>query len=386
MNARLLLLLFCFLFFFKLSSAQKNYVPGYVVNSEGDTLRGYILDKGWDKNPKVIQFKSSLSETATAYSPIQIKAFKIDGGANFFGFIVDVDKSPYKVGQMDKYLPGKNVVKDTIFLEIIDKGKYNLYRLRDESSKYHYYYALTNNIPKELIVKYDFSDATGISTMTTMPIYKSQLKGLMADCPKVLPTISNLKYVQREMVKLFNDYNKCVGESVAMDAQAKTEFEWFLAAGVSQTQLKYINQPGINFDASTDPTFAIGLNTIFPRNRKVWSVYSEIQYKSYKTKSNANLYIFDLGYVRGNVSYRYTHMKGEIKPFFQAGVNLGHAFKYESNRDFDKLDFGFLFSAGVRKNRLGGEFRFERTVGMFPSDPLQSSVTSLYFLLSYKIN
>lgn len=188
------------------------------------------------------------------------------------------------------------------------------------------------------------------------------------------------------MIKLFNSYNICVGESVPMEPQAKTEFEWFLTAGVSQTQLKFIGQPGINFDASIDPTFAIGLNTIFPRNRKVWSVYSEIQYKSYKTKSSGNTYIFDLGYVRATTSYRYTHMKSSIKPYFQAGVNLGHAFKYISNRDFDKLDFGIHAAAGVRKNKVAGELRFERSVGMFPSDPLQSSVTSFYFLVSYQIN
>lgn len=379
-------LVFFLLFLSQLSLAQKSYAPGYIVNPNGDTIRGYILDKGWDKNPKTILFKTSLSGVANEYSALQIKAFKIDGGANFFGFIVDVDKSPYKVGQMEKYLVGKNVVKDTIFLEIIDKGKYNLFRLRDESSKYHYYYAVKNSLPKELIVKYDFSDVTGISTMTTTPIYKSQLKGLMADCPQVLPTINNLKYVQREMIKLFNTYNQCVGESVALEPQAETEFEWFAIGGVSQTQLKFIGQPGITFDASTDPTFAIGLNTIFPRNNKVWSVYSEIQYKSYNTRSNANTYIFDLGYVRANVAYRYTNMKSSIKPYFQAGVNLGHAFKYKSNRDFDKLDFGMLVSAGVRKNKLGGELRFERTVGMFPSDPIQSAVTSYYLLLSYKIN
>ena len=188
------------------------------------------------------------------------------------------------------------------------------------------------------------------------------------------------------MVKLFNTYNKCVGESVAMDPQAKTEFEWFVSGGVSQTQLKFNGQPGINFNTSTDPTFAIGLNTIFPRNNKVWSVYSEIHYKSYKTNSNANTYTFDLGYVRAAAAYRYTHMKGSIQPYFQAGVLVGHAFKFESNRDFDKLDPGAFVSAGLRKDKLGGEFRFERTTGMFPSFPIKSSVTSFYFLLFYKIN
>lgn len=386
MDLKTWLLAFCIIFTCQPSIAQKNYVPGYIITSNGDRVNGFILDKGWDQNPKVIQFRTSLSETAIEYSAAQIKEFKIDGGANFFGFIVDVDKSPYKVGQMDKYLAGKSVVRDTVFLEILDKGKYSLFRIRDESDKYHYYYALRNSIPKELIVKVDFSDASGISTMTTTPIYKSQLKSLMADCSQVLPAITNLKYVQREMIKLFNSYNKCVGESVAMDAQAKTEFEWFVAAGLSQTQLKFNGQSGISFEASTDPTFAIGLNTIFPRNNKVWSVYSEIQYKSYKTKSNGNTYIFDLGYVRASAAYRYTFINSNVRPYFQAGVLVGHGFKFESNRDFDRLDPGAFVSAGIRKNKLGGEFRLERTTGMFPSFPFESAVTSYYFLLSYKIN
>src|ERR1700712_5017910 len=42
--------------------AQSNYRPGYVIQSNGDTLKGYINYREWDQSPKSIEFKNNTAD------------------------------------------------------------------------------------------------------------------------------------------------------------------------------------------------------------------------------------------------------------------------------------------------------------------------------------
>ena len=48
---------------------QQNYQPAKVTTLAGDTLRGYINDRGWDRNPHVISFKTDLQATEQLFHP-----------------------------------------------------------------------------------------------------------------------------------------------------------------------------------------------------------------------------------------------------------------------------------------------------------------------------
>src|SRR5689334_16185743 len=72
--------LFCAVLLPALSFAQSNYKPGYVVNTKGDTLRGYINYREWGVNPDAIEFKSSLSDKdSKTFTPSDISCFNITG-------------------------------------------------------------------------------------------------------------------------------------------------------------------------------------------------------------------------------------------------------------------------------------------------------------------
>ena len=42
--------------------SQTNYKPGYVVNLNGDTLRGFVNYQQWDNNPRTIAFKYKVND------------------------------------------------------------------------------------------------------------------------------------------------------------------------------------------------------------------------------------------------------------------------------------------------------------------------------------
>ncbi|MFZ4726623.1 MAG: hypothetical protein ACOYMD_14400, partial [Paludibacter sp.] len=47
--------------------SQENYVKGFIIKQNGDTLNGLVDYRNWSVNPKQIQFKKSVSDVAFDY-------------------------------------------------------------------------------------------------------------------------------------------------------------------------------------------------------------------------------------------------------------------------------------------------------------------------------
>lgn len=48
---------------------QQNYQPAKVTTLAGDTLRGFINYRGWDRNPRVVSFKPDLQAPEQLFHP-----------------------------------------------------------------------------------------------------------------------------------------------------------------------------------------------------------------------------------------------------------------------------------------------------------------------------
>lgn len=113
--------------------AQSNYQPGYVVKTNGDTVKGYIDYREWDRTPKTVQFKINKGDkNVSDWDPQSVKSFGINGVENYISYtgLVSMDKTS---------LPNLQVGLDTtrapqsIFLKQVTTGKYlALYQQRDD--------------------------------------------------------------------------------------------------------------------------------------------------------------------------------------------------------------------------------------------------------------
>jgi hypothetical protein len=102
--------------------AQTNYKEGFVVKSTGDTLRGYINYREWDKTPDYIEFKASLTDKVPAkIFPVTLRAFEINGLDSYITYIgmVSMDKNifPDLPTSFDD-----SVTQDTVFMQVIYQG------------------------------------------------------------------------------------------------------------------------------------------------------------------------------------------------------------------------------------------------------------------------
>jgi|WetSurMetagenome_2_1015567.scaffolds.fasta_scaffold113635_2 hypothetical protein len=104
----ILLTVLCFLSIAAFS--QPDFRPGYIVNSDGDTIKGLIDYRGEQLMGKICRFKPGENERVIIFSPDQLVEYKFDDG---------------------KYCVSKEVDGKKTFLQFLVKGKINLYSLRD---------------------------------------------------------------------------------------------------------------------------------------------------------------------------------------------------------------------------------------------------------------
>src|SRR6185503_16599019 len=113
------------------SFAQSNFKPGYVVDLKGDTLKGNIDYREWEKNPRQISFKNNAG-TIAIYTPQNSKAFAVNGLEYYEQHAVKIS-----LDKIDPTIAGGVVDTsyriDTVFLKAITLGRYlSLYRYDDD--------------------------------------------------------------------------------------------------------------------------------------------------------------------------------------------------------------------------------------------------------------
>jgi len=123
--------------------SQKNFLPGYIISSKSDTLKGFIDYQNWSKNPKSILFKGAENAAPVEYNPIAIRGFYVHGEV-YIGAVVQAEDShqmEYGPGQIKEadYKPEIITRTDTIFLQALFQGSKNLYYSYDEKGKPQFY-------------------------------------------------------------------------------------------------------------------------------------------------------------------------------------------------------------------------------------------------------
>lgn len=416
-----------FLFLISTSSlfAQKNFIKGYVVTDRCDTLRGYINYKNWEVNPKNIQFKlTEASDNVTNYPAIKLLSFYIqDYNEYYYSKIINVDKSPrgsnLKLVYSDvEFVNFNTIVKDTVFLLLLQKGTINLFYFYDE--KPHFYVNKNFDPITELIYqKYILVENDGIKKLRINDMYKDQLKNYMSDCESVLKLTKDISYFNKPLQHIVKTYNECKGLKIInySKKEDKLIFEIEIVGGISNSMLKFKssvngfeNLTKSNFSKSINFAAGISFNLVGGRKFKSWSFNNEILYKSYVSKVNyisTDIYGNPLNntevkiggdYLKLNSTLRYQIPLKKIKPYLFVGISnatalhitnevliLNISTNFKPIEDFRKYEQGILGGIGLSIKRYGIQFRYEISNGMSNYPELNSKVKSTYILFVYKL-
>jgi hypothetical protein len=135
------------------SSAQKRFLKGLIVNNAGDTIPGLMETWPADLNPTSFKFKTSPEWEVKTYDTTNVNYFSIDGQA-YQRFTLPISmgsNDPTKAPSTSDII---EPVISTVFLKVIQTGrKIALFSYKDEVKIRFYMTNQKNNSPIELIYR-----------------------------------------------------------------------------------------------------------------------------------------------------------------------------------------------------------------------------------------
>ena len=347
--------------------AQRNFVSGYIVLKTGDTLKGTIDNRDWQKNPSYILFKESFSNEPKKVTPLEVKSFFVsDKGDVYESHKVSMDISPYK--EKDLLLSdasGNNIIVEdtTAFLRVLVKGTATLYSFFDKSEKQHFYMSKKGEkYVQELILQRGIYIRNSTKYFGENKLFLNQLS-LLNDCTKI-PINDPVEFTANSLTNFFVQYNLCVGDKANTQVRDdKSPTQLFVLGGISQTKMVFTNYYGdITTQQNIYPIFGLGADYVFPRNRSKLRLGVEAWLQN-AGKKNLNY----ASYIKINGLFKYHILaKGIVKPYLALGYGMAIHLDNEANPSFKRpFDItGGIVGFGIVRNRLSVEARVESTGAM----------------------
>ncbi len=416
---------FQLLFLFSSLYSQEKFINGFVVQLNGDTLKGLIDYRNWGVNPKLIRFRTNNNETFK-YTPRDIKAFGVLDEI-YKGAIVKVDNSNLK--KMSD-TPLFEFRTDTVFLQTLFDGSKCLYYYKDVYDQENFY--IENNTRLELLEykTYTKIDIMGHRLLMQNKRYVGQLRLYLNDYPEIDEKLKGLEYNKKSMHAVFNYYyNHQKNEKYFTRQNEKLTIEIGILVGASMIDLSFKTSgvafeplPKAKFANTFSPTFGVFANIVKPRNDGRWSLCNELIYSKYSTTaiyndfhSNDNYqihhYSVDFTYGKINSMLRYKYPIAKFKIFADAGFSFGLIVNEKNsdniNRQYNgtntwykeniiinssinfpfvskKYELGALLGVGLNYKNVFLELRYEAGTGFTPFPALQINANRLFLLLAYK--
>jgi hypothetical protein len=270
--------------------AQTNYHSGYIVKNDGDTVKGYIDYREWDRTPKAIHFKiDETGKEVQEFEPQTIKAFEITGLERYISYsgLISMDKTilPNLPTGLDT-----SRASQTIFLKQVTTGRHlALYQQRDDLKTRFFLVDGTGPVTELRYYQYylDMEDklnqAHYDNKVTEATYYKGQLIYYInlynAHDNKLTNLADRARFNDDDLKKVIDRING--SNSGRADIIKRKSTRFFVGTGANYTQTEYhtVDYRGVATPGEGD-------------NLHVEPVGSSIIYSTVSPKLNAGLDFF----------------------------------------------------------------------------------------------
>ncbi|MBJ6116955.1 PorT family protein [Pontibacter sp. BT310] len=396
--------------------AQQDFRQGYIVQN-GDTLTGFVDYRGAQRNTHQISFKSNDAAQAQSFLPNQVQGYGFQKEHKYYE---------------SKLVPAFDTLstEQTLFAQLLVKGKANLYYLRDPLQKDRFYISKDSEPLRELKVE-EFKQKNtqegrklGHTYMMRRELYKPVLMQTFLDCSSITEDdINKVVIGLNSLSAIVKQYNECIGQEEYSKVPKKIRIGLGPVAGISSSTLSYkIEDSDLNFNnTSVKPVAGIFFNFSMPTISEKLSLQLEMLYApnyfeasvgddpSVPGNSTSEIWI-DVTHLKVPVLARYTYPRGTFRPYFNIGpvINLVASQKNEitttstfggatrtkkepflGEDDFLTLSGGMTAGLGISYSFLGKplnlEARYEMNDGVSRFSSHDTSIKSLMLVLSYKL-
>jgi len=258
----------CFLFVLLLplsSFAQSNFKPGYVITLKGDTLRGFIDYKEWDKNPVKISFKNNSGDNRTEiFTTENARQFVVSGAECFKRFTVHVSQDQVELASV-KQGADTSFITAKVFLRLLSAGKnISLFSYTDKIKTRYYILDGVEERPQELVYRVYYS--AGNSTMLqTENRFRSQLEYLSSKHNVKNSTLESKilysEYQEADLVKIVELING--GPNKQVTPASHFGARWYAGLGAANNNLSFTGVINYANNSNTFPKASAGFD-LFP--------------------------------------------------------------------------------------------------------------------------
>jgi hypothetical protein len=335
--------------------AQPNYLPGYIIDNNLDTIRGFINYRNWERNPEAITFITAMDHPEQLYLVTDIKQFAV-ADEIYVSTIVD-KMSIENFNGLLEYDAAIKTIKDTVFLQTLARGSKDLLFLKDKDGIEQFYIQGDTSLMLLKYKKYKVDNGGGVAFVENKT-YIGQLNLLLMDCSSLHDKLKNIDYTKTDLAKLFSEYYKCTNQATPFEKkEEKIIIKVGVLAGISHTNLDVNGSASslnsIPFESSTDFSGGLSFDFILARNLGKWSLAEELLYTSYLAKGQEanpfNTAMFELGfsYIKINNMFRYRAPVGKFSVFGNAGMSFAIGLDQTNKRYTESIFHPPIYSLAV---------------------------------------
>lgn len=284
------LAIICACLFSNTTFSQSFFKEGLVVNNYGDTIRGWIDYRQWEKNPTLIRFRTSESSSGTGYTINDLKYFEITGHDRYIHAVITKDMRPVELHLLDRNT-SDSMVTDTVFLRELLRGELSLYLFVD--FKPHFYTKKADGSYEELQYKLELSGDE--SRLSTKFIFRDQLKQKIDPSrsdEQVNNLLKRIRYLEKDLVRVTKMINELNGDIINyIVPKPKNRASWFAGAGIAYSNLSVSgtqnNLSNLDYAANIGPVIRAGVDLGILRNMQRLKARFELRWSTHSYEGNS---------------------------------------------------------------------------------------------------
>lgn len=295
--------------------AQSNFLKGYLLLSESDSLFGFIDNKNYINNSQFCDFKGTDTDSIVRYYPNQIFGYRFIDGKYYVSKTLEVDNK-----------------KVQIFLEYLIHGKLDIYFYKDKQNE-NLYFVSKDTLPlTELKYSKELVNENGKTFLKESKNYVTPLIYLTNDCEEIkneIPKIDEPNH--NKLINFAEKYHNltCDGEEcIIYEKRLPQKVKFNIMGGITKFTREY------NKDV---PYY--GFNFLFQQ--------SQINERFFL---GIGLYEADIenAFIMRNLqvplSINYIHPRKGFSPILSYEIDLNHALNIQylnigANYNFKKVSF-----------------------------------------------
>jgi len=332
------------------SFSQIIFENGYFVNDSNQKIECLIKNIDWLNNPTGFEYKLFQDTIAQTASIETVKEFGINGVSKYIRTTVKIDRSSDEITKMSSER-NPEFHEELLFLRVLIEGEASLFLYRDGDLT-RFFYKKNDSEIRQLVYKlYLIDDIIGQNNS-----FRQQLFADLKCQANILNEVKQLKYAERDLVRIFTKYNESTSLSYINyeSKQKKDLFNLSFRPGLNYSNLAIRNSSSDAWDTDFDNKFSfrfgIEAEFILPFNKNKWSFIAEPTYQYYKSEKVTETNRFNGGFLVSNVNYQSIELPLGARHYF---------FINDNSKIFTDLSYIFDFckNSSIKFTRIDGSLQ-----------------------------